>query len=305
MNIEELNSCFDSVTPTKEQKEKMFASVMNAKKQPVKIVKFNRYATAAAAVLVIGVVGAVYSYTNKHDITDNVNNTTVAMDTEIQNNNEETAGTYVVNENNIAAEDNITVQEFGVKEKIQKSLSQETEEKIYTEEKAEDMPVAAILALDEAQISVKDQETDSVTTEDAEEYSTAFSNVRAGCGSAYSPQYNNLGINEIMSNEVYSKFVPTMYADDFNFVSAEEYENILKIIFENDSGKYMSVSIVKDGEYDFYEKIINPEEIKNIDSHGYLNFAVQCGEYYVIYYVESYDVYGVYNMVTSSEYFNN
>ena len=61
MNIEELNSCFDAISPTKEQKDRIFAGIMSAKQQPVKVVNFRRYATAAAAVIVIGAFAAVYS----------------------------------------------------------------------------------------------------------------------------------------------------------------------------------------------------------------------------------------------------
>ncbi len=63
MNMEELNSCFDSITPTKEQKSKMLDAVMKAKVKPVKAVKLNKYKylSAVAAVLVIGVFAIAYS----------------------------------------------------------------------------------------------------------------------------------------------------------------------------------------------------------------------------------------------------
>ena len=41
MNIEELNSCFEAMTPTNEQKEKILAGIMSAKTQPVRVVKFH------------------------------------------------------------------------------------------------------------------------------------------------------------------------------------------------------------------------------------------------------------------------
>ena len=68
----------------------------------------------------------------------------------------------------------------------------------------------------------------------------------------------------------------------------------------------MSVSIVKEEEYNFTERVIVPDSIKKMepkDSH--LNFAVKCGKYYVVYNIETENVTDVYKMVTSSEYFDS
>ena len=66
MKIEELKECFDSVTPTKEQRDKMLAGIMRAKEEPVKIVKLNRYKYfSVAAVIALGVFVAVYSYVGR------------------------------------------------------------------------------------------------------------------------------------------------------------------------------------------------------------------------------------------------
>ena len=43
---------------------------------------------------------------------------------------------------------------------------------------------------------------------------------------------------------------------------------------------------------------------KNIVANGFMEFAVKCDNYYVVYYVESDDSAEVYNMVASSNYFN-
>ena len=52
MKIEELKECFDSVTPTKEQRDKMLAGIMRAKEEPVKIVKLNRYKYFSVAAVI-------------------------------------------------------------------------------------------------------------------------------------------------------------------------------------------------------------------------------------------------------------
>lgn len=80
MNIDELNSCFEAVSPTREQKDKILAGVLNVGKQPVKTIKFHRYATAAAAVFVIGVFAAVYFTGGTDDILIECGETTVAVE---------------------------------------------------------------------------------------------------------------------------------------------------------------------------------------------------------------------------------
>ena len=84
-----------------------------------------------------------------------------------------------------------------------------------------------------------------------------------------------------MNHEAYSSLMPVVYTDKFNFYNAMEYTNRLKVVFKNDVGNYMSMSVFKDGDYNFYEQVLTTEEIKNIEADGYMNFAVKCGDYYI------------------------
>lgn len=322
MNIEELNSCFEAMTPTNEQKEKILAGIMSAKTQPVRVVKFHRYATAAAAVLTVGVFAAVYSNMGTNGVTPQVGNTTVAVESSVESSGSKAdvavqqAETTVVEEKtmteqfeetypqladgntsntNVAvADDDNDNEEYGSlpeTTEVQPEVADVTEEPKATEAYSDDLTPRA--AYDATEDSIKE-----------EVYSGSSSG--GGGSSAYmSVKTEKLSINEVMTDSVYSGLMPTIYANKFNFRTAEKQENRLKVIFENESGNYMSVSIAKEGEYDFYEEIVTPQEIKNLTSDGYINFAVKCGEYYVIYNVEGYDVSEIYNMVISSAYFNN
>lgn len=330
MNIEELNNCFEAMTPTNEQKEKMLAGIMNAKTQPVKVVKFHRYATAAAAVLAVGVFAAVYSNVGTNGVTPQVGNTTVAVESseseyanvkkaEIQadltepaveekNITEQFKETYPELADGNTANTNVAVAEKTNEkfrslpeiEEVHPEVADVTEESQAAEAYSYDLtPKAA--AYDAAESDNFDEEISSGATSGG----SAAGGGGGGSSAYMSVNAESLSINEVMTDSVYSGLMPTIYANKFNFRTAEKQSNRLKVIFENESGNYMSVSIIKDGEYDFYEEIVTPKEIKNLTSYGYVNFAVKCGEYYVIYNVEAYDVSEIYNMVISSAYFNN
>lgn len=338
MNIEELSSCFDSMTPTKEQKDRILAGVMNAKSQPVKVIKFYRYAAAAAAVIAVGVFAAVYSNTGTQNIAPQVNAPQVAVvnqNNEVEKNTEtadiskekaaEADNPVPVEQKNLSFSGQVT--EEGSMEELSEAYPELAENNV------EDVPSVAMYdgedmsrAMPAPSVSEDVQpygDETEVVEESSEEIAGKYDSEDAitgggsgggstssggggGGGSAYmSLETKSLSINDVMNHSVYSDLMPTIYANKFNFRTAEEQQNRLKVIFSNEQGNYMSVSIVKDGEYSFYEQIISPEEIKNINSYGYINFAVKCGEYYVIYNVEAYDTTEVYNMVISSLYFSN
>ena len=316
MKIEELTGCFDSITPTKEQKEKMLAGILGAKEEvPVKIVKFNRYKIASiAAVIAVGVFVAVYSNIGKNivpqvDIKQNIEKSDVS--------------TYAV-----ADVQKKTVQEpldNNVKPKVYSDVVPPAAEvlpsmedssltddlnKEYTElndaEKAEDVPSVAMYNNENDTRVAPTPENSEEFVESDETYNGGGGGGASGGGSSYeSAEYTNLTITEVMNHEVYSPLIPVVYADKFNFYNAALYSNRLKVVFKNINGNYMSLSVFKDGDYNFYEQFLTLDEIKNIDSDGYMNFAVKCGDYYIVYNVESHNPSAVYDMVVSSEYFNN
>ncbi len=326
MKIEELTECFDSITPTKEQKEKMLAGILSAKEEtPVKIIKLNRYKlTSIAAVIAVGVFVAVYSNIGKNMIPQ--------VDTQPTVENNDTS-TYAVNdvqqksvqeplENNNAKpetkDDAVIPPADEDSPNVENGSLAEGLHEVYPElsgENSEDAPSVAMY-FDEENLRMAPTPDEQDDSEDAVVEDNIVSNgghsagggssAGGGGGGGYEPaEYTNLTITEVMNHQVYSEFMPVVYPDKFNFYNAMEYTNRLKVVFKNDKGNYMSVSVFKEGEYTFYEQILTPEEIKNIGSEGYMNFAVKCGEYYVIYNIDTYDSTAVYDMVISSEHFNN
>lgn len=361
MNIEELNNCFDSMTPTKEQKDRIFAGVMNAKNQPVKVVKLNRYkyASAAAAVVAVGIFAAVYSGMGTKDIAPKITAPDVATDNAVNNvavNNikEDTSkASYTVNEKNVeapvsdanpeetAADGKSITEQFaeaypelatGNGGESTVAVINEDGEKLRTAPAPSvtetPLPAEASVAEDTEELEAYSDElpssketdamTDSADSEDITVYDKNHSGVVYGGGGGGSASGGGggggssavseslvVGINDVMNHSVYGTLMPVIYPDKFNFHTATEQNGRLKVIFKNGQGNYMTVSIAKDGEYIFYEQVISAEDIKNMVSNGYMNFAVKCGEYYVIYNVETYNASAVYDMVKSSAYFNN
>lgn len=354
MNIEQLNNCFDSMTPTKEQKDRIFAGIMNAKNQPVKVVKFNKYkyASAAAAVIAVGIFAAVYSGMGTKDIVPQITSPDVTTDNAgnnvaVNNVKEDTLKTAdTLNEKNIES----PVSDIGSGEAV-------TDGKSITEQFKKAYPELATGSIGESTVAVINEDggklrtapapsvaetplpSEASVTEDTEEfevysdelpssketdvmadsaesdditasdesYSGGGGSASGGGGGGASDVLESLtiGINDVMNHSVYGNLMPVIYPDKFNFHTATEQNGRLKVIFKNEQGNYMTVSIAKDGEYTFYEQVISAEEIKNIFPNGHMNFAVKCSEYYVIYNVETNNVPAVYDMVMSSAYFNN
>ena len=283
MKIEELNSCFDAISPTVEQRDKMFANIMNAKKQPVKVVRFYRYATAAAAVFVIGIFGVVYSTMGINNITDNTTKTMLA--TEI------------------------------VKDDVAKTETERLPEIVSEERKLADSmleayPVAPEV-INDTKVAVVEEIQEDVVLNDvvedvpmivAENEATAFA---ASGGGARSAEVKDITLEQIMADEIYSKLVPTKLAGEFIFASANINGNDLYAVFEDAYGKYMSVSITSVEDYGIRDCVEVADIVGLKAEYGYFNFTVICGEHYVSYTVECDDALQVYEMVKSTEYFKN
>lgn len=292
MKIEELNSCFDAISPTIEQRDKMFANIMNAKQQPVKVVKFYRYATAVAAVFVIGIFGVVYSTMGINNITDNVTKTKVAVDNvekaEVASNNEDY--NYLLE----------TVEE----------------ERKLADSMLEAYPVAPEV-INDTKVAVLDEVVQNEVVPEAvmedtlvdapmvasENEAIAFSG--AGGGSARAAEVEHITLEQIINHQVYSKLFPTQFAGEFEFVSASINGNDLNAVFEDKDGRYMNISILSVEEYGLRECTEVSDIVNLKPQYGYFNFTLNCGEHYVMYNVESDDPLQIYEMVKSTEYFKN
>ena len=410
MNKEELNNCFESITPTREQKDKMFAAVMKAKEQPVKVVKFNvyKYMSVAAAVIVLGVFLAVYPGINK-DVMENDNTTpeiaydyTTGNDTEVEgkgfeNEKENPSETLDVYSGN--ADEQITPSKFqhmvkeeypqlanaaevdetktafdeavenptyaetpkadeskaetvkaeapkaetpkgetpkveapkveAPKEKTSKTdttKTENTDDKTTVENVVEDefadmgktreiqTPMEESIEEDTVieenihapQIAVNDNDSSDESVYDNDLYSPPFSagggsaSGGGGGGSVSARKY--ITFSQIKGNDIYSSLIPEKLVGGFTFTNAFESNERMEAHFATSDGRYMSVSIVKNDRY-VYQQIVTIDQLRNMPAEEYMEFAVKCGNYYVVYYVETDNAQEVYEMVTSSAYF--
>ncbi len=290
MKIEELNSCFDAISPTAEQRDKMFANIMNAKQQPVKVVRFYRYATAVAAVFVIGIFGIVYSTMGVDDVMDNATKSMVALENGEDNSTNVEQYEYLLE----------TVEE-------EKSFTEEVKKEYSVHNDAlNDTMVAVVQNADDEQIT-EDLTTDYTPIVASENEADAVSASGGGGGSSYakSVEAETISLEQIMTHDVYSKLFPTQIVDDFKLVSASISDNDLNTAFEDSQGRYMSVSIICAENNDGYECVEVSDIVDLKPQYGYFYFTLNCGEHYVIYNVECEDALQVYEMVKSTEYFKN
>lgn len=346
MNIEELNSCFDTVTPTKEQKERMFEAVMRAKEQPVKVVKFNsyKYLSAAAAVIAFGVFVAVYSNTGKGFIEHGAFTPEIAVEDSsvkktdglqetVDEKNAETNKDMSSNSENESFS-NLLMEQYPQLTDTKKRENTKTainDNSLYTEgtktenvksakfgtnepetEKTECVPettapavsVSEEIAEDSHALNDEDLYSPRIAVED-NKVDSAVSSGGGGSssGSSVVVSRKGLSLSEITSDTVYSDLFPAIFVRDFTFTGAYETEKIMEAHFETKDGRYMSVAVVEDGKYDVYQQIVTPSQILGMSADGYIEFAVKCENYYVIYYVETNSTSEVYEMVTSSAYF--
>lgn len=361
MNVEELKNCFDCVTPTKEQKDKMLQAVMNAKKQPVKVVKFNKYKyfSVAAAVVAIGVFAVAYSYINGVDEDLYVPEVAVE-DTGAENKTEKKSDFSVLTDENISSPDEKYLFEGSADVEEEKTTENKTDltsalEEKYPElsdtkennntktalnnddesEQSENVQQSSAPA-EEVDVYASLPETDNETSETvntplafpeaAKEPAEAFEDAECdssddsvsvartsggggsaggggGGGSAVYSQAISLGY--IQSHAVYSALFPSYFADGFKFASAEKSAYDVTAEFISADGRYMMVNIEKkSGNNNLYGvNVITPEQLKAISLDGYAEFALDCGDYYVIYYVETNNSDEIYKMVKSSAYF--
>ena len=83
MNRQDLVNCFDSMSPTAEQRERMLNAIMTKKSEPVRVYNFTRYmSVAVAAVVAVGVFAAVYPSLKDNSILDNSSTTELAVNYE-------------------------------------------------------------------------------------------------------------------------------------------------------------------------------------------------------------------------------
>ncbi len=284
MNIEELNSCFDSVAPTKEQRERILAGVLKAKNQPFKLVKFYRYATAVAAVFAIGIFAIVYPQISDNTLPAEDNKASVAM--EFENSNSVLKGYPSKKES--------------VEPKVENSVPI-MQNKSFREEIKATYPKTDGGALEDSAVAMNENSVGIRTIEekgaDAENASFDMDNEQV------IPE--NMTYSQIMSHEVYSVYVPAYFPDSYTMDCAEKYEDgSLQMFFSNPAGEKMYLTIVGEEGYN-PENVINPDGILAFDNTKCIGFSVKCDKYYVYYNIDEGTKEDIYKMVTSSAFYNN
>ena len=301
MNRQDLVNCFDSMSPTAEQRERMLNAIMTKKSEPVRVYNFTRYmSVAVAAVVAVGVFAAVYPSLKDNSILDNGSTTELAVNYETDKPEKKLniAETSTNVENTVKEEKtngSITeavAREYGTPktESTQQTVAM-VEQETVTEEAA-DAHEEAVEPVNEESLAVA-PEIDSraiVAMEMTEDMS--------GGGSS-SVAFEVIELEQIMTDEIYGNLFPAEFADGFSFVSARKHnDGFLDAEFGTHDGRYMSIEILKDAQG---ADILQPDDILNQEpEYGYMRFAVSVGEYYIIYNVETEDVFEVHKMVTSS-----
>lgn len=307
MNRQDLVNCFDSMSPTAEQRERMLNAIMTKKSEPVRVYNFTRYmSVAVAAVVAVGVFAAVYPSLKDNSILDNSSTTELAVNYETDKPEKKL---------NIA-ETSTNVENTVKEEKTNGSIS-EAVAKEYGTPKTEHHPQTFAMAEQETvaestvdvyedAVEPKNEEVDSINEMD---FSVAFemSSRAIGAmeitedvsGGGSSVAFEMLELEQIMADEIYGTLFPAEIADGFSFVSARKHnDGFLDAEFGTADGRYMSIEILKDAQG---ADVLQPDDILNLKpEYGYMRFAVSVGEYYIIYNVETEDVSEVHKMVTSS-----
>lgn len=333
MKIEELKGCFDSITPTKEQRDKMLAGIMSAKEDPVKVVKLNRYKyLSVAAVIALGIFVAVYSYIGK-DIVPQVETTDVGQNAgsstyataEVPKKTESniTEGVSNKTEDNTVAESAdipqtdatpVSPTEETVDSKEHGTLTEEMQEaypELGDESVANTPSVAMYDNTDAVRIAPAPEAVEEDYTVDAEDYSGGAGGGGGGGASAGggAPANNkNISLSYIKNHSVYSVLFPTYFPGNFVFESAEEsLYNVgdFNACFTSVDGGFIDMTFEKKYENSYGINVITPEQVKNMNSEAYMDFTIDCGDYWVNYFTKNISTEELYKIVKSSPYFSN
>ena len=294
MNRQELVNCFDSMTPNDEQRDRMLKAIMAKKSEPVRVYNFKRYmSVAVAAVVAVGVFAVAYPFVRDNGILNDNSTTELAVNYETDKPEEKLNIAETIDEpktNGSITE--AVAKEYGTPktESTQQTVAMVEQETVA--EEAADAHEEAVEPVNEESLAVA-PEIDSraiVAMEMTEDMS--------GGGSS-SVVFEVIELEQIMADEIYGNLFPAEFADGFSFVSARKHnDGFLDAEFGTHDGRYMSIEILKDVQG---ADILQPDDILNQEpEYGYMRFAVSAGEYYIIYNVETEDVFEVHKMVTSS-----
>ena len=310
MNREELKKAFDAMTPSSEQKGKIFEGI-NAVKTTVRKKVFLKYATLMTAVVAL----AAGVFVLKTQISENkyLPLTIIETKQKIQRDRKafEEENMRIPESNNASSEknrqDEITFpdmvngspsKESGVVESetvFSENESAKTENPIANEQKAETEVLSDMNDTFQSQ-EEKSSFLDTDTSETNKKVVTSASGGGSGGGSSGSARA--IDFEYVKGHPVYGSFFPRSCVEGFWFSNAFE-RNGLCALFLNGEGKQISISVTNANQ----GNTISVDEIQ-ADEKGITSFTLECDGFFVTYRAETDNVEEIKKMVLSAPCYN-
>lgn len=313
MNKEKLKSYFDEITPTNEQKKRMLSEVLKHESKSVKPIPIYKYGVAFAAVLVLGIILSIYpniedfNNSEKAELAYICDNNENVMDktekkllTEPKDSNEE-----LIKENVRSRKEKTNLNDSLITENKKDQKKQHGDEKeVLIEENKKEILTSTNNEKDEATNQIDDLKDESTAQDTGE--NIVMRAMLVGEDEAQDIQAeHNVTYEEIMGDETFGNLFPKKILSGYTLSKAQIVENeYLDAFYENVDGSiYIRIFRLADTQIEL--TIISPDEILSYENNDYLSFNVLCGDYVVFYEINVKNISNVYDMVISSEYFNN
>ncbi|MFA7637018.1 MAG: hypothetical protein WCX81_04570 [Monoglobales bacterium] len=288
MNKEELLNCFDAITPTDEQKDKMLAEILKHKEKVFKPAKPFKYQVAFAAVLALGIVISARPQLFLLDKQKDVPRYEVAQKApESVSPSEPPAQT----EAEIPAESTTTVLNKKAPESSFVGNNESDLSDIVASTAAESTQEEALGVADAAENSDMFVMATLVPDEDL---SMAASFRMAG---------RELFYDEVLNDETYGNLFPKKIIEGFDFASAIAFDNSLEADFTGENG-YIHIRIYNKSDAEPSPLIITPDELLEYEQADTISFSISCGDFIVYYEIDGKNITGIYDMVVSTDFFN-
>lgn len=321
MNREKIKNCFDMISPTNEQKEKMLKKILAHKEKTNRPSNIYKYGTAFAALLVFGILLSVYPQLKDFEREKRISEEyAYGIREDLSGEKEERSARTKPSETAEAASREVTTKprkteapsappsesiqesrETSEKESAFEGNGEETEDILIVDESNE-VSEDSVPVHERAKITPPDEKDDIADNSVAEaEAASGEGGERVSLKAFNTGNEKSLTLEEILSDETFGKLFPRRILEGYSFVSGTVFENSrLTAVFESDGGG-MYIEIYKS--LDNAADVISPEELLENKGENHLSFSVLCGDYVVYYDIFGENLSKVYDMVVSSEYF--
>ncbi len=306
MKQNELKSCFESISPTDEQRQKMLDNILRAGKAPAR--KRINFRVAVSAAVSVAALAAVFAF-GFNNVTDNI--------PLLVGETYKTAKNETVKEkksSDAASENAVTAvpqqQKVAVADVPKASGKSPAEKKVIKDEltvydsKVNDAKTDKAADSAAADKIAEDQEYA------ADEYSLQASAVdgvdertsKAGGSGATMAVSLYADYERYLADERYSAYVPRIYAEGYLLTYAyADAESLTANFSDGEKDIFLAVNPTGNG-----ARVVKPEEVSSLGSDGQdVTFAVDCKDMYAVYTVPAEDTDKMYEMITSAEYFSN